>query len=130
VPQRRSSPIKIAILGGDPLVSRALEHQLQSVGYDARFLNGSFTDESAELPEEVGLVIFAPRMSTERRKAFLGRVRATPATMRMPVLELVTASDASQNGQGDLVGHVLWPCPTEELERKIEATLLNGVGSH
>jgi hypothetical protein len=128
VPQRRSGPIEIAILGGDLLVSRALEHQLRGIGYDARFLNGSFTDESAELPEEVRLVIFAPRMSAERRKAFLSRLRGTPATARMPVLELVTASDTSQNGHGELVGPVLWPCSTEELGREIEVALLNGAG--
>jgi hypothetical protein len=132
VPHRESHPIKIAILGGDLLVCRYLETALQGVGYDARFLNGSLngssTNEPAELLEEVRLVIFAPRMSTERRKAFLGTVRDTPATARMPVLELVTASDVSQNGREALVGLVSWPCPTEELKREIEATLLNGAG--
>jgi hypothetical protein len=126
---QQSGLIKIAILGGDLLVSRALEVALQGVGYDARFLNGSFTDKPAEpLDEEVRLVIFAPRMSTERRKAFLSRVRGTPATARVPVLELVTGSDVSQNGQGELVGLVLWPCSTEELKREIEVALLNGAG--
>ncbi len=129
MPQHDSGPIKIAILGGDLLVGRTLEVALQGVGYDARFLNGSFTGEPTELPEGLRLVIFAPRMSTERRKVFLSRVRGTPATARVPVLELVTtASDASENGHGELVGLVSWPCPTEELEREIEAALLNGVG--
>ncbi len=125
MPQRQSGPIKIAILGGDLLVSRTLEVVLRGVGYDARFLNGSFTDEPAELhDEEVRLVIFAPRMNTERRKAFLSRVRGTPATAGVPVLELVTSSNTSQYGREDLVGLVLWPCPTEELTRRIEAVLL------
>jgi hypothetical protein len=130
VPHRKSGPIKIAILGGDLLVGWTLEVALQGVGYDARFLNGSLTDdEPTELLDEVRLVIFAPRMSTERRKVFLSRVRGTPATARVPVLELVTtASDASENEREELVGLVSWPCPTEELEREIEAALLNGVG--
>jgi hypothetical protein len=129
VSRRKSDPIKIAILGGDLLVSRVLEAVLQSVGYDARYLNGSFTDEPTELlDEEVRLVIFAPRMSTERRKFFLSRVRGTPATVGVPVLELVTASDASENGREELVDPVLWPCFTEELKREIEAALLNGSG--
>ena len=127
--QGKSDPIKIAILGGDLLVGRTLEVALRGGGYDARFLNGSLTGEPTELLDEVRLVIFAPRMSTERRKVFLSRVRGTPATARVPVLELVTtASDASENGREELVGLVSWPCPTEELEREIEAALLNGVG--
>jgi hypothetical protein len=43
-------------------------------------------------------------------------------------LELVTtASVASQNGREELVGLVPWPCPIEDLEREIEAALLDGV---
>jgi hypothetical protein len=128
MPQGDSGPAKIAILGGDALVSRTLEVALQDVGYDARYLNGSLTDdEPTELLDEVRLVIFAPRMSNGSRKAALSTVKGTPATARVPVLELVTtASDASENGHGELVGLVFWPCPTEELEREIEAALLNG----
>jgi hypothetical protein len=125
--QRKSNPSKIAILGGDLLVSRSLEAVLRSGGYDARFLTGSFTDEPTEpLHEEVRLVIFAPRTSTERRKAYLSRLRGTPATARIPVLELVTSSNTLPNGREELVELVFWPCPTEELERVIEAALLNG----
>ena len=99
---------------------------LQSIGYDACFLHGSFDGEPADLPEEVRLVIFAPRMNTGRRKIFLSRVRDTPATAGVPVLELVTFSDASPNGRKEgRVGVVLWPCTTEELARRIETALLN-----
>ena len=126
MPQGDSGPTKIAILGGDALVGRTLEVALQGVGYDARYLNGSFTGEPAELPDGLGLVIFAPRMSAERRKAFLSRMRGTPTTGGMPVLELVTASAASRNGRENPVHLVTWPCPTGELEREIEAVLLDG----
>ena len=123
--QRKSSPVKIAILGGDLLVGRSLAVALQGVGYDACFLHSSFNGGPADLLEEVRLVIFAPRMSTGRRKIFLSRVRNTPATAGVPVLELVTASDASRNGQKEeRVGVVLWPCTTEELTRRIETALL------
>jgi|SRR5215212_7671190 len=128
MPTRDPASNKIAILGGDLLVSRSIEVALQGVGYDARYLNGSFTDEPAELPEEVKLVIFPPRMGTERRKAFLGDMRSSAATAGLPVLELATVLDevrAEQEG----VGLVAWPCSTEELTRRIEAALLNGAGS-
>jgi hypothetical protein len=125
VPHRESHPIKIAILGGDLLVCRYLETALQGVGYDARFLNGSLngssTNEPAELLEEVRLVIFAPRMGTEHRKAFLSNMRNS-ATVGLPVLELATVLDevrAEQEG----VGFVAWPCSIEELTRRIEAAL-------
>jgi hypothetical protein len=128
-PHGESGPIKIAIVGGDLMVGRSLEVALQSRGYDAHFLNGSLTDdEPTEQLEVVGIVIFAPRMSTKRRSSFLSRVRSTLATVRVPMLELVTtASVASQNGQEELVGLVPWPCPIEDLEREIEAVLLGGV---
>jgi hypothetical protein len=127
--QRKSNPVKIAILGGDLLVGRSLAVALRGLGYDACFLHGSLSGEPADLPEEVGLVIFAPRMSTGRRKFFLGRVTDTPARAGVPVLELVAASEASRNGRKEeLVGVVLWPCATEVLARRIEASLLDRTG--
>lgn len=104
---------------------------LEGVGFDARFLNGSLLteDPTEPLDEELRLVIFAPRMSAKRRKAFLGHVRGTAATAGVPVLELVTASDVSPNGRKEEgVGVVLWPCPTEDLTRRIEAALLHTAG--
>ena len=130
MPQRESGSTKIAILGGDLMVGRTLEVVLRGVGYEARFHNGSLlkvsvTDEPTVPLEDVGLVILAPRMSTEHRRTFFDRVRGTPATAAVPVLELVTASDTSQNGrEEERVGLVSWPCPTEELEREIDAALL------
>ena len=128
MPRRAPDARRIAILGGDALVGRTLEVALRGVGYDARYLNGSFTGAPAELPDGVGLVILAPRISAERREAFLGRARSIPATAGVPVLELVTASTASRNGREEPVRLVAWPCPTGELERQIEAALLDGAG--
>jgi hypothetical protein len=124
--QRKSNPIKIAILGGDLLVGRSLAVALRGFGYDACFLHGSLSGGQADLPEEVGLVIFAPRMSTGRRKFFLDRVRDTPARAGVLVLELVAASDASRNGRKEeRVDVVSWPCTTQELARRIETALLD-----
>jgi hypothetical protein len=104
-----SGPIKIFILGGDLLVSRALEAVLREAGYDARFVGGFFlTDEP--LDEEVGVVILAPRMSSERRKLYLNHAKGTPATAGVPALELLTTA-ASRNGREEPVYPVAWPCP-------------------
>jgi hypothetical protein len=134
VHQRESGSIKIAILGGDLQVGRSLEAALRGVGYDARFLNSSIlsgsslTDEPAERFDGVGLVVFTPRMGTERRKALLSNLRGAPPTAAVLVLELITASEASENGREELVGLVSWPCSTEELGRRIEAAVLDGHG--
>ena len=132
--QRESGSIKIAILGGDLLVGRSLEAALRGVGYDARFLNGSYlsgaslTDEPAERFDGVGLVVFTPRMSAERRKVILSNLRGAPPTAEVLVLELITGSDdASEYGREELVRLVSWPCSTQELGRRIEAAMIDGI---
>ncbi len=115
------NPITVAILGGDPVVGRTLELMLKKAGYDARFLNGSFVDEPAELPEEVGLVILTPGLHPKGRERFLDNMGSAPATAKIPVLELVTASDRAR---ADQPGYVLWPCRLKDLKQKIEAALL------
>jgi hypothetical protein len=134
--QRESGSIKIAIFGRDQLVGRSLEAALRGVGYDARFVNSSIlsgaslTDEPAERFDGVGLVVFTPRMSTERRKALLSNLRGAPPTAEVLVLELVTGSDdASEYGREELVRLVSWPCSTQELGRRIEAAKLHGTDS-
>jgi hypothetical protein len=128
MPQRKPGPIRIAILGGDLLVGRSLEAALRGIGYDVRFLNGAFldgsaTDQTARLLVEVELIVFTPRMRAGRRRAFLDLLRETPATAAVPVLELATTLDEVRAEQAG-VGLVAWPCPTEELARRIEAVLL------
>jgi len=131
--QCESGSIKIAILGGDQLVGRSLEAALRGVGYDADFLNGSYlsgsslTDRPAEWFDGVRLVVFTPRMSTERRKALLSSLREAPPSAEVLVLELVIGSDdASENGREELVRLVSWPCSTQELGRKIKAAMIDG----
>lgn len=120
------NPITIAILGGDPMVGRTLELMLDRAGYDARFLNGSFIEKPAAMPEEVGLVILSPGLHHKGRERFLrGRENGSGAATRVPVLELISASG---KGRADQSGYVPWPCPVKDLELEIEAVLL--AGSH
>ena len=65
-------------------------------------------------------------MSTERRKALLSNLRDAPPTAEVLVLELVTGSDASENGREELVRLVSSPCSTQELGRRIGAAMLDG----
>ncbi len=118
-----NAPIAVAILGGDPVVGRTLEVMLESAGYNARFLNGSFVDRPAELPEEVRLVILTPGLNHKGRERFLSGMENTPVAKRIPVLELVRASEREQSKH---VGYVLWPCRAKDLKQEIEAVLMTG----
>ncbi len=113
-------PLTVAILGGDPVVGRTLELMLKGAGYDARFLNGSFIDKPAELPEEVRVVILAPGLHPKGREGFLNGMESAPATAKITVLELVRASDRARD---DHRGSVLWPCRVQDLKQEIEAAL-------
>lgn len=107
------------------MVGRSLELMLQITGYNARFLNGSFVDRPAELPEEVRLVILTPGLNYKGRERFLNSMENTPVAKKVPILELVRASERERAKQ---VGYVLWPCRAKDLRQEIEAVLL--AGSH
>ena len=113
----------MAILARDAIAGHALELLLQSAGYNTRLLVEPVADEPGELLDGVRLLLLAPRLSAKYREAFLEGMRGLPAAVKTPVLELVTALDAPQNGRG---GCVLWPCRMEELQQEIEAALLRG----
>ncbi len=117
-------PITVAILGGDPLVGRTLEVVLGGPGYEARFLNGAFVDNPVELPEEVRLVILGSGLHPKGRESFLSAVQGAPAAAKMPVLELVAASDRER---AERPGAVRWPCRVNDLKQRIEAALPHAV---
>jgi len=121
MPRHDSAPIEVAIFGGDPVVCRALELRLRSVGYEARFLDESFTDKPAELLGGAKLVLLGPRLSPGCREAFLSDIRSAPATAGLAILELVTSLDEERHELG--IRRVPWPCLTERLFQEIEATL-------
>lgn len=121
MPSQNHNQITVAILGGDPVVGRTLELMLKSAGYDARFLNGSFIEKPAELPGEVGLVILTPGLHHKGRERFLNdRENGSGAATKVPVLELVSASERERANQ---LGYVLWPCRVKDLDWEIDATL-------
>jgi hypothetical protein len=124
-----SAPIEVAIFGGDPVVGQALKLRLRDVGYRARFLDESLADEPAELLGDAKVVLLGPRLSTRRREVFLSSMRNAPATVGMPVLELVVRSlNGARDRREGAVGLIRWPCRIEELKREIEASL-NGTHS-
>lgn len=119
----------VAILG-DPIVGRALALLLRSSFYDARFLTSSPSSELGSL-EDVQLLLLTPawELYADRREDLLALLGDESVAAEMPVLEL-TSFGGGRNGHARLRPEhtVSWPCTTEELERRIQATLLTDPG--
>jgi len=112
---------KVTIIGRDPVVGEVLEALLQAAGYRPRFLPESAMDElPGELLEGSRLLLIAPVLSAERRKALLEMMQDPTTPVNVPILQLLPAN-GGQHLQGGRI--VLWPCSGEELKRAIDALL-------
>jgi hypothetical protein len=111
---------KVAIVGGGPVIGPALESLLESTGYRAHFLPASVIDNIDQLLSDTDLLVLAPALSAERRKALLEALLGQPGAQKIPVLELLPANGKEDRTQE---GSVLWPCSVEELKRAIDALL-------
>ena len=134
VPEVVPAAAQVVILGGGVLVGRALELLLRSANCNVRFMGEPSLGESGlgelGMLEGVRLLILAPGASAGYREDVLALVGATTAEARIEVLEL--AELAADDRQEALVGarYVLpWPCRTEDLKRRVMATLLDGPGA-
>lgn len=115
-------PPTVAILGGDPVVGKALESLLESTDYGVRFLS-EHLDESTELPGGVRVALVMPALSPDRSDALVTRLRSSSETTVLPIIELITTRNGHHNGHRIQVS---WPCRVEELKRNIDAALVNG----
>jgi hypothetical protein len=115
-------PPTVAILGGNPVVGKALESLLESTDYGVRFIS-EHLHESAELPREVRVALVMPALRPDRSDALITRLRSASGARVVPIIELITTPNGHHNGHRI---HVSWPCSVEELKRNIEATLVKG----
>ena len=115
----------VAIFDGDPVVREALEVLLQAAGYRTRFLRIPVGDELDEaLPDFhlYHLLLIAPELSAEHRKALLDMTSSQVAPAKIPPTLELLPEGAEPKVRG---GRVMpWPCSIEELKRAIEAILL------
>ena len=113
---------KVIVVGGDPVTGRSLEVLLQAVGYDARFQPEPLADGLGELLADSPLLLIAPGLSAESRKTVIDT--AMRSATKIPVLELRPANGGEVVGiqQGEAAP---WPCPVEELQRRVRAALLD-----
>jgi hypothetical protein len=112
-------PAIIAILGGSPVIGKALESLLASTEHVARFFS-EYPEGDAEPLGEARVALILPASSSRRQEALKALIKNTPSTMNLPIIELTTTPD--DNGQGILVP---WPCSIEDLRRSIDETLLD-----
>jgi hypothetical protein len=118
----------VVVLGEDRVVGRALELLLWSTNWNVRFLTEPPSDE-AGLLKVIRLLLLAPGLSAERRRAIVTDIRSMPATARVPILQLGYEPDGLEEPQGELDRLVPWPCRAEELRRYIDAALLSRPGA-
>jgi hypothetical protein len=112
---------KVVVVGGDPVIGAALESLLESAGYRVRFLPESLMYELDKLLADYELMVVAPTLSAERRRALLDVLLSQLGSTKIPVLELLPANGEERRFRG---GVVLWPCSVEELKRAIDALLV------
>jgi hypothetical protein len=112
---------RVAIVGEDPVIGKALEVLLQAAGYHARFLSEPEAGELGGLLADSQLLVVAPTLGIEHRRDLLNVVSSPATSVKIPVLELLPV-DAGQRLRGGNV--LLWPCSTEELRLAIGAALL------
>ncbi len=110
----------VGILGGDPVVGRALEQLLRSAGYAARFLTETSLDETWTL-DGLKLLLFTDDVEAGRRESALGGPKSALKGASLPILELAASPDGSKDGAA---GVLPWPCRVDELRERIEAALL------
>ena len=124
---RPASTPRVLAICGDPVVGQALALLLRSPLYDTRFLPTSSLSEPGSL-EDVDLLLLTPmwESNAEHREALLASLKGASDTAQIPILELITSSGETRNGEARVGPQhtVSWPCSTKELERRIQAALL------
>ena len=101
-------------------MGRSLEAMLQAAGYDACFQPEPLADGLDEVLADSRLLLVAPGLSAESRRALTD---VMSPTTKIPVLELLPANGGEVVGiQGG--GVAPWPCSVEELQRRIRAALM------
>lgn len=112
-------PATVAILGGNPVIGKALESLLRSADYVARFFS-EYPEDDAEPLGDASVALILPAVSSSHQESLIALIRNTPSTTNLPVIELITTPNENGNGR---VTRVPWPCGIEDLRRFIDEKL-------
>src|SRR5919107_3171967 len=86
----------IAILGGDPVIGRALESLLASADYVARYFS-EYPEGDAEQLGGAHVALVLPASGSKRQEALIHLIKTNLSTTDLPVIELTTTPN--ENGQ-------------------------------
>ena len=112
-------PATVAILGGNPVIGKALESLLRSADYVAQFFS-EYPEDDAEPLGDASVALVLPAVSSRHQESLIALIRNTPSTTNLPVIELITTPNENGDGQ---VTRVPWPCGIEDLRRFIDEKL-------
>ena len=116
-----TSTTLVAILGPDTLAEDILVRLLEREGYAVRSLGAYPSGVVDELLDGADLLLLAPGLNSDVRRAFLETMRSTPETTAMPVLPLSPA--LKQALLDELGASAPWRSLFEELVGQIVAVL-------
>jgi hypothetical protein len=125
--QRSSITTTVAILGSNTLAEDILARLLQEEGYDTRLLEAYPTGVVDELLEGVDVLLLAPGLNPDVRRAFLEAMRGTLKTAVLPVLPLCPT--LRQALLDELSASASWQSHFEELIGQIGAALQRAAAS-
>lgn len=114
-------PPTVAVLGGDPVVGKAIEAMLLGAGYEALSFAVPPMNGSRHLLDGARVWLLAPGISATERKAFLDGRAETPVVELVTILEDVLDNDRS--------GRLPWPVGIGEIGKGIDAALLGRADS-
>lgn len=88
-----------------------------------KFKDQSFLDDPVQIPEllqESQMIILAPGINVERREKLLALLRSDSDTASIHIVELGSPPEGARNRPDH---YIPWPIRTEDLKRRIKATL-------
>jgi hypothetical protein len=117
----------VAILGPDTLAEDILVRLLEREGYATRLLEAYPAGVVEELLDGADLLLLAPGLDSDVRRAFLEAMRSIPKTAALPVLPL--SPTLRQALLDELSASTSWRSHFEELVGQIGAALERAAAS-
>ncbi len=111
---------RIAILGGNPVATRALEVLLRDVGHEVQLLGEPEAFGMEDLLDGADVLLLGSGLSDEYGEDLLRTMASTPKTAAMPVLSFSPGLEGPPAG---VHGLLPWPCRIEDVVQEIAAVL-------
>lgn len=115
-----TTPVTVTVFGGNPIVGKALEALLNTAGHNAEFVDENSLKQPVVL-DGVRVLLLGPGWNAKSREVVAKMVENAPAKASVVVFELGAPPDGVPIQPER---YVPWPCRAEDLERRINDSLL------